>query len=704
MAAPTLVCSTCRTPLPETAAYCWVCGTPTPIETSLEGDSTSRPSLQSAQAVVDTRRRLERALGTQFSVGDLVGRGGFAEVFAVRDQRLKRDLAVKVLSPELVVNQAMLTRFRREAEAVAALRHPGIVPIYDIGEAGGIAYILMPLIKGDTLRKVLEQEGRLSIAETRRILIGVAEALRNAHEAGLVHRDIKPENIMVEGPRRLVLVMDFGIAKAIDPDATGVTTSGLVVGTPHYMSPEQASGEPVDARSDQYSLAVMGYRMVTGTHPFEAETTRALLYKQVFESPPPAVERFPDVPPSLSDALARGMSKEPKDRFPTIHEFAEAVSRDAPMAATEVIPAVSGVATPPPKIEPVPAAKAAPARAPTAATAPRPKAKPRRWVPLAAVGALGAVAIVAAIALSGSPGAESPGPPDPQASGPAQPATPPPPPPPPSPAPASTSRPDDQQQTAGTPAPGRTRDSDRRATVPPPPPPAAPVPVAAATGPQTCAEAARGAAFDKAVPLCWAEAEQGQMGSQVILAGLLERGQGVTADPAEAAKWYERAVQAGSGEAAFQLGHLYAEGRGVDRNLGQAGQLFLQAARRGVVPAMRTTAQAYETGNGLPRNDRDAVSWYRRAAAAGDTPSQTRLGDLFFEGRGVSKSEAEGARWYARAAAAGDPAAQYALGMAYFFGRGVAPSDSLAIAWLERAAQRGHQGAVDELARRKPQD
>ncbi|MEK6598302.1 MAG: protein kinase, partial [Gemmatimonadota bacterium] len=187
------------------------------------GTTTTRASLESAEALIDTRRRLTKALGSNFRVDDLVGRGGFAEVFAVHDLRLKRDLAVKVLSPELVVNQAMLTRFRREAEAVAALRHPGIVPIYDVGEAGGIAYIVMPLIKGVTLRKKLEDEGRFEIRQARRILRDVAEALRVAHEAGLVHRDIKPENVMLDGPKEQVLVMDFGIAKAIDPDASGVT-------------------------------------------------------------------------------------------------------------------------------------------------------------------------------------------------------------------------------------------------------------------------------------------------------------------------------------------------------------------------------------------------------------------------------------------------------------------------------------------------
>src|SRR5512135_212219 len=408
MTAEQLVCSTCHTPLPEAAAFCYVCGSPTPTGTSADGgDSATRPSLTSAAAVIDTRKRLERALGPNFQVTDLVGRGGFAEVFSVRDLRLKRDLAAKVLSPELVVNATMLARFRREAEAVAALRHPSIVPIYDVGESGGIAYIVMPLIQGETLRKTIDREGRLPIPEVRRILREIAGALHVAHEAGLVHRDIKPENIMLEGPRQQVLVMDFGIAKALDPESTGMTSSGLIVGTPHYMSPEQASGDPVDGRSDQYSLAVLGYRMATGGHPFEGETARALLYKQVFESAPPARDRFPDVPQALSDALHRGMAKDPNDRFPTIEDFAAAIAVEdtseyvartaAAKAATKAVTA---------RIE---AAKQETTR--TLASKPARKVRPTTILGIGALAVLGGIAIYAVSRLSTNQAAPEPVPP-----------------------------------------------------------------------------------------------------------------------------------------------------------------------------------------------------------------------------------------------------------------------------------------------------
>lgn len=693
-----LLCPSCHTPLPEAAAFCYVCGTPTP--TGMRADSgaaTTRPSLQSAAAVVDVRKRLEKALGPNFTVGELVGRGGFAEVFSVRDNRLKRDLAVKVLSPELVVNQLMLHRFRREAEAVAALRHASIVPIYDIGESGGIAYILMPLIKGETLKKRLERDGRITIPETRRIIREIAGALSIAHEAGLVHRDIKPENVMLEGPRQQVLVMDFGIAKALDPDQTGMTSSGLIVGTPHFMSPEQASGEPVDARSDQYSLAVLGYRMLTGAHPFDGETTRALLYKQVFETPAPAKERFPEIPQSLSDAIQRGMAKDPKERYDTIDEFAAAVlqesttERKALAAAKPASPARPGVKPGEKKDEKKgekkPAAAAAKPGA-TAAQSPRPRA-------LAVMGAaVVVVAVIAAVALSNRAGSGAT---------PAQPVTAaPPPPPPPAAQPEAPATSDSAAPIARAPRrerpppevtqPTTSTTAPRIATRPtPPPPPAAP---------QTCGDAVRASNWTVALTQCGADAERGNVSGMLALAGLYERGQGTAADPVAAAEWYRKASDAGSAEAAYRLGVMYEEGRGVDANVRDAANYYLQAARRGVPAAMRSIARAYATGLGVQQNDRQAADWYRRAVGAGDIPSTVKLAEMYNQGRGVPRNDAEAARLYRRGAEAGDAEAQYFLAMVFFTGRGVAASEDSAMTWLRRSAEKGYAPAVAELARR----
>jgi TPR repeat protein len=678
MSADPNVCSSCNTPLPEAAAFCYVCGTPTPTGTSAESGATvTRPSLQSPAALLDTRKRLEDALGPNFQVGDLVGRGGFAEVFAVRDLRLKRDLAAKVLSPELAVNQQMLQRFRHEAEAIATLRHPSIVPIYDIGESGGIAYIVMPLIQGDTLRKILDTEGPMPMAEARRILGDVAGALQVAHAAGLVHRDIKPENIMLEGPRRQVLVMDFGIAKALDPASTGMTSSGLIVGTPHYMSPEQASGDAVDGRSDQYSLAVLGYRMVTGEHPFEAETVRALLYKQVFENPPPARDKFPDVPQVLSDALHRGMAKDPRDRFATIDEFATAISvedtseYEARTAAAKAV--LKG------------SAKSA-AKSPASKTAVRPAVKRKSRTGLflgAAVVVLGSVAVIAISRL----GSTGPAAADSSAAMPAAVPAPAAEPPAPTAEAESPSRNPVRSDNAARASTSENRTGNRAAA-------------AAPAAPETCAAAVTASAWTPAFGLCQSEANGGDAAAMAALASLYEAGHGTPVDLGAAAQWYRKAADAGSIESAYRLGQMSEEGRGVERNPADAMSLYQQAARRGYAPAMRSLARFYEDGVGVRRNESEAANWYRRAVAANDVPSFVRLGVLYTLGKGVAKNETEAARLFTRAAQAGDAEGQYALALAYLAGRGVESSDSLAVMWLQRAAAQGHEPARQELAKR----
>jgi serine/threonine-protein kinase len=642
--------------------------------------------------VVDVRKRLEKALGTNFTVGDLVGRGGFAEVFSVRDNRLKRELAVKVLSPELVVNQPMLQRFRREAEAVAALRHAGIVPIYDIGESGGIAYIMMPLIKGETLKKRLDREGRLQINEVRRVLKEIATALSVAHDAGLVHRDIKPENIMLEGPKQQILVMDFGIAKALDPDQTGMTSSGLIVGTPHFMSPEQASGEAVDARSDQYSLAVLGYRMVTGAHPFDGETTRALLYKQVFETPPPARERFPDVPLSLSDALHRGMAKDPKDRYSSIDEFAAAVLQEDTNERAALPPPKSRSKSKPPE----PSKDKVPAKPDAKAAAKPAPAKPAAGGKRFAIVAAGTVATIAAVAIfmalnkggAATPTDVAQQPPAATQPPPAAVVAPPPPP---------------TGQKAPPPPPSSPRSGTKTAD-PPPTTASAPAPVQPppAAAPATCADAVRASSWAAAATQCATEAEQGNVAAMMAMGGMSEKGNGVAADPAVAATWYQKASAAGSAEAGFKLGEMYEEGRGVNKNLTEAANSYTQAARRGVTPAMRSLARMLATGTGVKKNETEAVSWYRRAVTANDIPSMLRLAEMYINGRGISKNESEAVRLYQRAAELGDAEGRYQLAMVYFNGRGIAKNDSLGLVWLRRSATQGFEPAQQELARRAP--
>jgi serine/threonine-protein kinase len=301
-----------------------------------------QPEATDAASREEQRQRLQLALEEAYELRQLIGAGGFAEVYVAWDRKLKREVAVKVLRADLSPSPAFLERFRREAVTVARLRHPNIIPIYTVGESEGLVYFVMPLIQGQNLAAALAREPRLPVAEACRILTEAANALQEAHEAGLVHRDIKPENIMLEGKQRRVLVMDFGIAKALGGTGeSGLTVTGMIIGTPQYMSPEQAAGRrEIDHRSDQYSLAVVGYRMLTGQLPFAAETPQELVYQQIAETPKPLQELAPGIPRDLARALARAMAKDPADRFPTIEEFALAVGASKPVApAPAIIPA-----------------------------------------------------------------------------------------------------------------------------------------------------------------------------------------------------------------------------------------------------------------------------------------------------------------------------------------------------------------------------
>jgi len=240
-------------------------------------------------------------------------------VYRARDRRLKRIVAVKVLPPELAFRSEIKTRFLREAETAAQLSHPNIVPIYTVDESGGLVYFVMACVDGSTLAKRLHDEGKLPIEDTRTILKEVADALAYAHARGVVHRDIKPDNILLNAEDGRAIVTDFGIARAVQEGADSrLTATGVAIGTPAYMSPEQAAGDRViDGRSDLYSLGVVGYQMLAGRLPFEAQSTASLLVKQISEQPKPVGQFRPDTPPEMSVAVMTMLEKEPDHRFPS---------------------------------------------------------------------------------------------------------------------------------------------------------------------------------------------------------------------------------------------------------------------------------------------------------------------------------------------------------------------------------------------------
>jgi eukaryotic-like serine/threonine-protein kinase len=288
-------------------------------------------------------------LGDRYAVGELLGRGGMAEVYLATDRVLDRPVACKVLGGWLAHDRTFVERFRREALAAARISHPNLVAVFDAGSEDGVHYIVMEHVPGETLADVVRAEGRLQPLRAATIAASMADALEVAHAAGIVHRDVKPANVMLTPDGRTKL-MDLGIARSIDGET--ITHASSILGTAGYISPEQARGEPVDHRSDIYSLGCVLYEMLTGRQPFEARDPLAAAYRHVHEAPVPPTSLEPSVPPGLEAVTLRAMEKEPAARFQSAADMAAALDdRTHPVA-----PAVATTPMPPVTTTPLPVA------------------------------------------------------------------------------------------------------------------------------------------------------------------------------------------------------------------------------------------------------------------------------------------------------------------------------------------------------------
>ena len=264
---------------------------------------------------------LQKAVAGRYSLERELGRGGMGVVFLARDVALDRLIAIKLLPPQLADNGELRARFLREARTAAGLSHPHIVPIHAVEEHGDLVCFVMGYIDGETLRQRVLRTGPLPIADAMRVIQEVAWALDHAHARGVIHRDVKPDNVLLERGTGRALVTDFGIARV----AASPSDTGGLLGTPHYMSPEQAEGRAADARSDLYALGVTAWFAVTGKLPFDAPTVAGLLTKQVSERPGPVANVAVDLPPRFAAAIDRCLEKDPARRFPDAGELAEAV-------------------------------------------------------------------------------------------------------------------------------------------------------------------------------------------------------------------------------------------------------------------------------------------------------------------------------------------------------------------------------------------
>lgn len=638
--------------MPADAVFCPVCGAA--AASQILGDTllgVSRSTTGTATSYELAPERLKAALGPSYELGRLIGRGGYAEVFAVRDLRLKRELALKVLRPDLILTDTLVSRFRREAEAVGALQNTHIVPIYDVGEADGICWLLMPLVQGETLKQMLAREKRIPVAEATRILLEAAEALASAHDAGVVHRDIKPENLMIDGKTQRVLLMDFGIAKAMDSSVeNSLTGTGVVIGTPQYMSPEQAIGKTSpDPRSDQYSLAIVGYQMLTGRVPFAGDNVREVIARQLLEEAVPLSRLVPNIPSAVSSAIHQGLRKEPGQRFASMDAFARALKGET------VLPSEGGAVRRESSFD-IPTKK-------------RPWLAAAMWALVLGGATLGAwrAGLFAAADSGATPPASAES--------------------------TTTIRPEPVRQPPGgngriATVPVKRPDTTISGALTPPPP-------------ATCEEAFLVSDWTIAFARCTEEAASSPASSR-NLGILYAEGRGVEKDERLAAFHFHNAADSLDLPAVLEMARRYETGRGITMHQGRAARQYERAAMLGAQETYSIVARRYDEGNGFQEDPKKAAEWYLQAAEAGDAPSMTRLAAAYAKGRGVKKSEADATRWYSEAANKQEPEAEYQVAMMLLRGKGGYQRDETkGLEWLRKAAGHGHLEARKELAKRE---
>ena len=331
-------CSHCHADNPPAAARCSKCDTAfdfegatvavaagvlTPVSEIGKAWSVAAPSpVTGGLAASGTSLAPGTVLGTRYEILQLLGQGGMGAVYKARDRELDRFLALKVIRPELAVNPEILHRFKQELILARQVTHKNVIRIFDLGEADGIKFITMEFIEGQDLKHIVDEQGKLKTEESVRVMEQVCLALEAAHAEGVVHRDLKPQNIMVEAKSGRISVMDFGIARSTELGG-GMTQTGVMLGTPDYMSPEQVMGEHVDARSDLFTLGVIFYQLLTSTMPYKADTVQASMFKRTRELPKRAIEADSTVPQFLSDLAEKCLQIDVNLRYQTAREIRE---------------------------------------------------------------------------------------------------------------------------------------------------------------------------------------------------------------------------------------------------------------------------------------------------------------------------------------------------------------------------------------------
>lgn len=624
-------------------------------------------------------------LAGRYEILSPLGQGGMGMVYRAKDRELDEVVAVKVLRPDLASSPEMAQRFRSEIRLARKVRHRNVCGIHEYGQEGHLRFISMELVDGVDLKRVIQASGPLPPYEAYEVGIAVAEGLGAIHEAGIIHRDLKTANIMRDS-RGVVRLMDFGIAKEWRAVSTPGTTAGQVIGTPEYMSPEQARGGKADFRSDIYGLGVVLFELFTGEVPFHGDTPVVTMMKQLQEAAPLEGRLAARLPPTLVPVLRKALAKTPTERYQTARELADALQRARDTSPTENWPlhppAPLRVPTPAESSEttPYPAPFLSPDRA-TADKGPVPVGSPllvRRLMPsLLAVGGAGLlltlfVGIRAMLPPAPSPALSA-------AAAPRLPAT----------AMTTTAPPASVSPEAKPLAPtvaeapgGRRAQSPGRAAALPfaaqkktPLEPQPMATLAAIPSPTTPLDAS---ALER---VCASGDAQGcfNLGEMYAL------GQGVPKDETRAVTLFDRACSAGNYPACFDLGVMYTGGWGVAKDAARAVPPYKQACDGGVPWACFNLGVMYAGGQGVERDTERAVPLYRQACDGGVSQACWNLGFIYFLGEGVPKDESTAAVLMKRACDGGVMAGCNGLGVMHRDGLAGPKSDASAVILFQRA-------------------
>ena len=678
-------------------------------------------------------------------------------VYKARDTVLGRPVALKVMTSNLADNAEVRERFLREARSVSNLQHANIVVVHELGEHDGNPYIVMEYLDGEPLERTIRNRTPLTVLQKIDIILQVAKALQYAHEKGVVHRDVKPGNIMLlrDGS---VKVVDFGIAHLADQT---ITRTGMVLGTVAYMSPEQLNGQPVDARTDIFSLGIVFYLLLAGKLPFEGGNTAETMMKILLE-PPPRLAQFGDIhPPELQPVIDKALAKKKEERYQACSEISKDFSqfrrrlelatqskqlereRNAIRTQLEKGKSIPSSSLPPvaPAVQ-EPLAKAAAAlgtvvfepqvdapavsatsfaqpieegakEAPTHAHSSSPGASSDRterlhlWLPWAGIFVVAVVLVLYAflkrsdLSEGGKAITASPSMSAPIASSPPQPAV--------NPRTNATIKAPGKQPSMGTqkvkPAALATSSdgsSKRRASAA-----GAPVPSNAPSSQPIApsvqeivrqADASRDAKnYSAAAEWYRKAAERGNPYAQDSLSELYYRGWGVAKDYALAAQWDRKAADQGLARAEGRLGFLYQEGFGVEKDSSLAVQWYRKAAEQGEALRSNNLGIMYEKGLGVGKDLPLAVQWYRKAAEQGEALAETNLGLMYEKGVGLEKDLSLAGQWYRKAAEQGLYGAEYNLARMYFNGWGWARTILKPFQWYRKAADQNDPSAEQAL-------